>query len=177
VTSVCTGSFVLAAAGLLSGRRATTHWAWCDTLASAYPDITVEPDSIYVRDGNVWTAAGVTSGIDLALALVAEDRGHALAAEVARQLVVYLRRSGGQSQFSAPLAAQSNAQSNARAHARSTQSTGELQHLLAWIVDNLARDLTVPALAAKVHLSERQFTRVFKAAVGATPAEHVEAYA
>jgi transcriptional regulator GlxA family with amidase domain len=103
---VCSGAFLLAAAGLLDGRRAATHWAECNLLASGYPAVEVDRDSIYVRDGNTWTSAGVTAGIDLALALVAEDYGRKAAAAVARQLVVYLRRSGGQAQFSALLAAQ-----------------------------------------------------------------------
>ena len=107
VTSVCSGAFLLAAAGLLDGRRATTHWAECALLGRDYPAVSVEPDSIYVHDGNVWTSAGVTAGIDLALALVADDHGRQAAAVVARRLVVYLRRSGGQAQFSVLLAAQS----------------------------------------------------------------------
>jgi transcriptional regulator GlxA family with amidase domain len=162
VTSVCSGAFVLAAAGLLSGRRATTHWAECELLAGAYADVTVQPDAIYVHDGNVWTSAGVTAGIDLALALVADDHGHPAAAAVARQLVVYLQRSGGQAQFSALLAAQA-------------ADTAPLRDLLPWIRDHLTEDLSVPALARRVNLSERQFTRVFKAETGATAAQHVEA--
>jgi transcriptional regulator GlxA family with amidase domain len=106
VTSVCSGAFMLAEAGLLEGRRATTHWAECGLLNDTYADVTVEPDAIYVHDGNVWTSAGVTAGIDLALALVADDHGHQAAATIARQLVVYLQRSGGQAQFSALLAGQ-----------------------------------------------------------------------
>jgi transcriptional regulator GlxA family with amidase domain len=163
VTSVCSGAFLLAAAGLLDGRRATTHWAECALLERDYPTVTVEPDSIYVHDGNVWTSAGVTAGIDLALALVADDHGRRAAATVARRLVVYLRRSGGQAQFSPMLAAQSAANEE------------PIRDLLAWLPDHLADDLSVPALAARAHLSERQFGRVFKAEVGATPAEHVEA--
>ena len=106
VTSVCTGAFVLAAAGLLDDRRATTHWRWCPQLAAMYPRLRVDANAIYVRDGEVWTSAGITAGIDLALALVADDHGQQLAAAVARELVVYLRRAGGQTQFSVPLAAQ-----------------------------------------------------------------------
>jgi transcriptional regulator GlxA family with amidase domain len=162
VTSVCSGAFLLAAAGLLDGRRATTHWADCELLASDYPLVAVEPDSIFVRDDNVWTSAGVTAGIDLALALVADDHGRRAAGEVARQLVVYLRRSGGQAQFSAVLAAQSSDHEPVR-------------DVLVWVTDNLIQDLSVPALAARANLSERQFSRVFKAEVGITPAEHVEA--
>ncbi|WP_315092801.1 GlxA family transcriptional regulator [uncultured Cellulomonas sp.] len=162
VTSVCSGAFVLAAAGLLAGRRATTHWAECGLLGDTYADVTVDRDAIYVHDGNVWTSAGVTAGIDLALALVADDHGHQAAATVARQLVVYLQRSGGQAQFSALLAGQ-------------TADTEPVRDLLAWIRDHLADDLSVPALARHVNLSERQFTRVFKSEVGETAASHVEA--
>jgi transcriptional regulator GlxA family with amidase domain len=162
VTSVCSGAFVLAAAGLLDGHRATTHWAECSLLATGYPRVAVEPDAIYVRDGRLWTSAGVTAGIDLALALVADDHGRPAAAAVARQLVVYLRRSGGQAQFSAVLAAQS-------------ADSEPLRELLAWLPDHLADDLSVPALAHRVSLSERQFRRVFTAEVGLTPADHVEA--
>jgi transcriptional regulator GlxA family with amidase domain len=122
----------------------------------------VDRDSIYVRDGTTWTSAGVTAGIDLALALVAEDYGRKAAAAVARQLVVYLRRSGGQSQFSALLAAQD-------------ADSEPVQDLLSWLPDHLAEDLTVPKLARQANLSERHFSRVFKAEVGATPADHIEA--
>ncbi|MGC5172180.1 GlxA family transcriptional regulator [Microbacterium sp. DT81.1] len=162
VTSVCSGAFLLAAAGLLDGRRATTHWADCALLAGDYPLVSVEPDAIYVHDDDVWTSAGVTAGIDLALALVADDHGPRAAGEVARQLVVYLRRSGGQAQFSAVLAAQSSDHEPVR-------------DVLTWLNDNLTADLSIPALALHAHLSDRQFSRVFKAEVGITPAEHVEA--
>jgi len=162
ITSVCSGAFVLAAAGLLAGRRATTHWAECGALGDTYADVTVEPDAIYVHDGDVWTSAGVTAGIDLALALVADDHGHQAAAAVARQLVVYLQRSGGQTQFSALLAAQA-------------ADTEPIRNLLAWIRDHLTDDLTLPALARQASVSERQLTRVFKAQVGTTAASHVEA--
>ena len=162
VTSVCSGAFLLAAAGLLQGRRATTHWADCAQLDTSYADITVEPDAIYIRDGNIWTSAGVTAGIDLALALVADDHGHQAAATVARQLVVYLQRSGGQAQFSALLAGQA-------------ADTEPMRDLLSWLRDHLTDDLSIPALARQINLSERQFTRVFRAQVGATAADHVEA--
>jgi transcriptional regulator GlxA family with amidase domain len=162
VTSVCSGAFVLAAAGLLDGRRATTHWAKCDLLDERYESITVDADAIYVRDGNVWTSAGITAGIDLALALVADDNGHEAAATVARHLVVYLRRTGGQAQFSALLAGQA-------------ADTEPVRELLSWLRDHLAEDLSVAALARQINLSERQFTRVFKSEVGATAADHVEA--
>ena len=162
VTSVCSGAFVLAAAGLLDGRRATTHWAECGLLDESYADVTVDLDAIYVHDGNVWTSAGVTAGIDLALALVADDHGHQAAATVARQLVVYLQRSGGQAQFSSLLAGQA-------------ADTEPVRDLLSWLRDHLTDDLSVAALARQINLSERQFTRVFKAEVGATAADHVEA--
>ena len=162
VTSVCSGAFVLAAAGLLDGRRATTHWAACDMLGANYSEVTVDPDAIYVHDGNVWTSAGVTAGIDLTLALVADDHGHRAAATVARHLVVYLQRSGGQAQFSAVMAGQA-------------ADTQPIRELLSWLRDNLDADLSLPALARQINLSERQFTRVFKAEVGATAADHVEA--
>ena len=140
VTSVCSGAFLLAAAGLLDGRRATTHWAECDLLERGYPNVTVAPDDIYVHDGNVWTSAGVTAGIDLALALVADDHGRQAAATVARQLVVYLRRSGGQAQFSALLAAQS-------------ADSEPVRDLLSWLPDHLTEDLSITALAGQVNLS------------------------
>src|SRR3954451_2415706 len=161
VTSVCTGAFVLAAAGLLEGRRATTHWAECDDLAITYPNVTVDTDAIYVQDGNFWTSAGITAGIDLALALVAADHGGPAATRIARQLVVYLQRSGGQAQFSLILAGQ-------------TADNRPVRDLLSWVRDHLTEDLSVPALARHVNLSERQFTRVFKAQVGITAADHVE---
>lgn len=162
VTSVCSGAFLLAAAGLLDGRRATTHWAECAQLEREYPSVSVEPDAIYVNDGNVWTSAGVTAGIDLALALVADDHGRKAAAIVARRLVVYLRRSGGQGQYSALLAAQST-------------NDEPIRDVLDWVPDHLTDDLSIPSLSARAHLSERQFSRVFKSEVGISPAEHVEA--
>ena len=162
VTSVCSGAFVLAAAGLLDGRRATTHWAECQQLERDHPHVTVETDAIYVRDGDTWTSAGVTAGIDLALALVDEDHGRQAAAVVARHVVVYLRRSGGQAQYSALLAAQA-------------VDSEPVRDLLAWLPDHLVDDLSVPALAARLHLSERHFSRLFRAQVRTTPADHVEA--
>jgi transcriptional regulator GlxA family with amidase domain len=162
VTSVCTGALILARAGLLDGRRATTHWAWCDYLASRYPAVRVEPRPIFVRDGNVATSAGVTAGMDLALALVEEDLGPEVALEVARWLVLFLRRPGGQSQFSAQLAAQ-------------TAERAPLRELQAWIPDHLAEDLSVPALARRACMSERNFARAFRRETGRTPAAYVEA--
>jgi transcriptional regulator GlxA family with amidase domain len=161
VTSVCTGSFVLAAAGLLHGKRATTHWVACDYLARLHPEITVEPDPIFVRDGNVWTSAGVTAGMDLALALVAEDRGRDVALRVARQLVMYVQRPGGQSQFSAQLGAQFAARD-------------PLRELQTWINEHPEADHAVERLAARVAMSPRHFARVFRGEVGCTPAQYVE---
>jgi transcriptional regulator GlxA family with amidase domain len=159
--SVCTGALVLAAAGLLDGRRATTHWGFCDLLADRHPNVEVEPDQIYVRDGDVWTSAGVTAGIDLFLALVDADHGAEVAHEVARDLVVFVRRPGGQSQFSAQLQTEP---------ARSP-AIAELQR---WLPDHLDDDLTVAALARHAGLSQRQFARAFAAEVGTTPAVYVE---
>ena len=161
VASVCTGAFVLAAAGLLDDRRATTHWRWCPDLATRYPRVRVDPDAIYVRDGDVWTSAGITAGIDLALALVADDHGQKMSATVARELVVYLRRAGGQTQFSAPLSAQ-------------VAEREPLRDLLDWINAHPDDDLSVAALARRMHLSDRQLSRVFKAELGVTPGDHVE---
>ena len=161
VTSVCTGAFLLARAGLLDGRRATTHWNACAALARHYPSIEVEPDPIFVRDGNVYTSAGVTAGIDLALALVEEDLGREAALTVARDLVLFIRRPGGQAQFSAGLAGQ----------AASRPGVRELQ---AWIADHLDDDLSVPALAERAFMSPRNFARVFAREVGVTPAAYVE---
>jgi transcriptional regulator GlxA family with amidase domain len=159
--SVCSGSFLLAEAGLLDGRRATTHWMWCDSLAQRYPRVRVDPDPIFVRDGNVWTSAGVTAGMDLALALVEDDLGREIALHTARQMVLFLRRPGGQSQFSAQLATQ----------AADRQPLRELQ---AWVVDHPEADCSVPALAQRVAMSPRNFARVFLRQIGLTPAQYVE---
>ena len=161
VTSVCSGAFVLAQAGLLAGRRATTHWEWCDLLAQLYPDVRVEPDSIYVADGDVYTSAGVTAGMDLALALVEEDQGPQAAREIAQQLVIFLRRPGGQSQFSAQFAAQ-------------PAEREPLRELQAWIAANPAADLSVAALAERAAMSPRNFARAFRRETGMTPAAYVE---
>jgi transcriptional regulator GlxA family with amidase domain len=160
-TSVCTGAYLLAAAGLLDGRRATTHWEWCAGLAERHPAVEVDPDPVWVRDGDVWTSAGVTAGIDLALALVEDDLGAQVALAVARELVVFLKRPGGQSQFSGALAAQ-----------QATRPA--LRELQAWIAGHLDQDLSVAALAAKAGLSERSFARAFRAEIGQTPAAYVE---
>ena len=161
VASVCSGAFALAAAGLLDGRRATTHWGWCDALAESFPTVTVEPDRIFVRDGEVWTSAGVTAGIDLALAMVEEDCGRDVALAVARRLVVFLKRPGGQSQFSAQLSGQ----------LAERQPIGDLQ---AWIVEHLDADLSVERLADRAAMSVRNFSRTFAREVGVTPARFVE---
>jgi len=161
VASVCTGAFLLARAGLLDGRRATTHWAWCEELARRFPQVAVERDPIFVADGNVRTSAGVTAGMDLALALVEEDLGPRAALEVARQLVLFVRRPGGQAQFSAGLAAQAQ-------HA-------PLRELQAWMADHLDADLGVEALAARAHMSPRSFARAFRRETATTPAAYVEA--
>ena len=159
--SICTGALVLAKAGLLEGRRATTHWNWCDELAQNYPSVTVDPDPIYVKDGNCYTSAGVTAGIDMTLALVEEDLGSELALRIARMMVVFLRRPGGQSQFSATLAAQS-------------QDHRLFGDLLAWIADNIRRDLSIDVLARRAAMSPRNFARLFTQELGRTPGMHVE---
>ncbi|MQS36352.1 GlxA family transcriptional regulator [Streptomyces katsurahamanus] len=159
--SVCTGALLLAEAGLLDGRRATTHWAACDGFARAYPRVTVDPDPIFVRDGGVATSAGVTAGIDLALALVEEDHGRDIALTVARYLVVFLRRPGNQAQFSAQLSAQ-------------TARREPLREVQRWIAEHPDGDLSVPALAARARLSPRHFARAFRAETGVTPGRYAE---
>ena len=161
VTSVCTGAAILAAAGVLDGKRATTHWAFADWLAKRWPSIDVDPDAIFINDGQVWTSAGVTAGMDLALALVAADHGPELAHTVATWLVMFVRRAGGQSQFSPQL----------RAAAPTSPS---LQSLLSRLPGELAGDLTVRRLAERAGMSERTFARAFRAETGVTPAAHVE---
>ena len=161
VTSVCTGAWLLAAAGLLDGYAATTHWSSCDDLAAQHPDVVVHPDRIFVRDRDRWTSAGVTAGIDLFLAIVEHDHGPDLAHEVARWLVVFARRPGGQSQFSAQL----------RAKPATTASIAELQR---WVTDHLDENLTVEALAGHASMSPRTFARFFVRETGLTPAAYVE---
>ena len=161
VTSVCTGAAALAAAGVLDGRRATTHWAWAGWLAKHWPEVQVDPDAIFVQDGHVWTSAGVTAGMDLALALVAEDHGPEVAHTVAGWLVMFVRRGGGQSQFSPQL----------RAAAPRHPS---LQSLVATLPDRLGDDLSVTRLATDAGMSARTFARAFRSETGVTPAAHVE---
>lgn len=161
-TSVCTGAFVLAAAGLLDGRPATTHWPWCQALARRFPAVEVRPDAIWVRDGDVWTSAGVTAGMDLALALVEADDGPGRALEVARELVLFLKRPGGQAQFSAALTAQAAA-------------VPALRQLQEWLPGHLAEDLSLPRLARRAGMPERSFTRAFRREIGQPPAAYVEA--
>ena len=158
--SVCTGAYLLAKTGILDGRRAATHWSFCDDLARSFPAVRVEPDPIFVRDGPVWTSAGVTAGIDLALALLEEDLGRDVALAVARYLVVFLKRPGGQAQFSAALSLQAGEAPFGKLH--------------AWIDANLARDLSLSTLAAEAGMSERSFSRHYLEATGLTPARAVE---
>jgi transcriptional regulator GlxA family with amidase domain len=160
VASVCTGIYGVAPSGLLDGRRVTTHWRFADEVQARFPRLRVEADMIYVRDGRFATSAGVTAGIDLALALIEEDAGPEVALAVARELVVYLRRSGGQSQYSTPLKLQ-------------VDSRDPIREVAAFIAQNLDRDLSVERLAAKVHLSPRQFSRRFAELLGVAPAGFV----
>jgi transcriptional regulator GlxA family with amidase domain len=161
VTSVCSGSFLLARAGLLEGRTVTTHWASTAELARRHPELTVDPKPIFVRDGNVWTSAGVTSGMDLSLALVEEDLGRDIAIEVARWLVLFLQRPGGQAQFSSHLTAQ-------------LAERQPLRELQSWVADNLDADLRVETLADRAAMSPRNFARFFRREIGMTPAAYVE---
>lgn len=161
IVSVCTGAHVLAAAGILDGRSATTHWATAGALAAGHRDTAVASDAIFVQDGNVWTSAGVSAGIDLALALVAADHGDETARRVAQWLVVHLRRSGGQRQFSALLGPRRSV-------------TGRLEGLLAWLPDHLVEDLSVERLAAQVNVSPRHLSRLLRDEIGTTPGALVE---
>jgi transcriptional regulator GlxA family with amidase domain len=160
VASVCTGAFLLGAAGALDGRRAVTHWSYCDELARRHPAVRVESDPIFVRDGSVWTSAGVTAGIDLALALVEEDLGRSTALAVARYLVVFLKRPGGQAQFSEALSLQT--------------AEDEFGALHGWISRHLADDLSLPRLARQAGMSERSFSRHYARATGVTPQRAIE---
>lgn len=158
--SICSGAYILAQAGLLDGRRATTHWQRCPDFAKRYPQVRLEPDRIFVRDGNIWTSAGITAGIDLSLALIAEDLGEDIARAVAQQLVVYHRRPGGQSQFSALL--------------EMGGQGGRFAALLDWMRERLAEPLSVERMADRAAMSPRHFARAFAAETGMTPAKAVE---
>ncbi|NUT28929.1 MAG: helix-turn-helix domain-containing protein [Streptomyces sp.] len=161
VTSVCVGAHILAAAGLLDGKRATTHWSTAPQLAADHPAVRVDPDPIFIREeGEVWTGAGISACLDLSLALVAEDFGEQVALRVARQLVMYLKRPGGQSQFSVPL--------------ETVSTTRRIEDLRHHILNNIGSRLTVPELAAYAHVSDRQLTRIFKTELGTTPHAYVE---
>jgi len=159
IGSICTGAFVLAAAGLANGRRLATHWAYCDRLEEQYPGLTVERDAIFVEDSGLWSSAGITSGLDLALAMVEQDHGRELALMVARRLVVFLKRPGGQSQFSVPLQAQS--------------AEGPLAELVSWVTRNPAADYRVETLAERSKISPRTLHRLFRATFGQTPAQWI----
>ena len=161
ISSICTGAFLLAAAGLLDGKRVATHWKYAAELAKRFPHTRVDPDPIYIRDGNTYTSAGVTAGMDLTLAMVEEDLGSPIALSVARELVLYLRRPGGQSQFSTALSLQGS-------------DRKQIEEICSWAVDNLEDDLAVEKLAAKARMSPRHFARVFLKDTGMTPARFVE---
>ncbi|WP_123969146.1 GlxA family transcriptional regulator [Streptomyces sp. TLI_185] len=161
VASVCVGAHILAAAGLLDGKRATTHWSTAQRLAADHPAVRVDPDPIFIREeGEVWTGAGISACLDLSLALVAEDFGEPVALRVARELVMYLKRPGGQSQFSVPL--------------EQVSTTRRIEDLRHHILSNLDQRLTVPDLAAYAHVSDRQLTRIFKTELGTTPHAYIE---
>ncbi|WP_027584148.1 GlxA family transcriptional regulator [Bradyrhizobium sp. Ai1a-2] len=160
IASVCSGAYILAEAGLLDGRRATTHWQRTKHFLSAYPKVKLEPDRIFTRDDNIWTSAGITAGIDLALAMITEDYGEEIAQKTARHLVLYHRRSGGQSQFSSLLELKA--------------SNGRFGPLLAWAREHLDAPLTVEDMAEKAGMSSRHFTRAFVAETGTTPSKAVE---
>ena len=159
--SICTGTFILAAAGVLKGRRAATHWAYCDRLQQLHPDLLVERDAIFIEDDGVWTSAGVTAGMDMALAMVEQDWGRELALLVARRLVLFLKRPGGQSQFSVPLRIQA-------------EGDGPIPRLVSWIIDNPEADLRTPSLAEHAAMSDRTFHRLFVRSTGQTPGDFVE---
>lgn len=161
VVSVCTGAYVLAAAGLLDGRRAVTHWAHCRELAERYPRVRVEKDPIFIKDGNIFTSAGVTAGMDLALALVEMDHGKELALEVAREMVMFMKRPGSQAQFSRHLSAQ-------------MAPGGQIRDVQLWLLENLSREIKVDSLADRAAMSLRTFNRRFKEATGLTPATYVQ---
>lgn len=161
IASICTGAFVLAAAGILDGKQAVTHWSFCDRLAREFPAVSVKPDPIFLQDGNIYTSAGITAGIDLSLALIEEDLGHNAALTVARQLVMFFVRPGGQSQYSHMLS-------------RQTRASQPLRELQVWIMEHLQENLTVERLAAQIGLSPRHFTRVCLREVGMNPGQLVD---
>ncbi len=161
VGSICTGLFILAQTGMLNGRQVTTHWRHADEAAERFPEITIIADDLYLRDGKIFTTAGVTAGIDMALALIEDDLGPSAALEVARRLVVFVRRPGDQRQYSSALQ-------------RQAKASGEFADLAAWIADNVAGDLSSETLAERVGLSERQFRRRFSETFGETPTRHIE---
>ena len=161
VASVCTGLEALAQAGLMNGRRATTHWRFAAAMAKKFPRMLIDSNDIYQQDGKYYSSAGITAGIDLSLSLISGDLGEKVAMAVARELVVYLKRSGGQAQFSEPLQFQ-------------TQSSDGFSDLAAWMLRNLKKDLSVEILAARVNLGGRHFSRRFKSVFGLPPAEYVE---
>jgi transcriptional regulator GlxA family with amidase domain len=163
VASVCLGAFVLAWTGALDGKRAATHWRYCPRLQDGFPNIRVEPNAIFVQDGRVWSSAGVSAGIDLALAMIEEDFGHTIALDIARRLVVFLKRPGGQSQFSTVLAAQAS------------DVEGRFSALHAWIIENIASELKVETLAERAGMTPRTFARTYVSRTGMTPANGVEA--
>lgn len=160
--SVCTGAFLLAATGQLDGRRAATHWGWVDRLQQRHPKVMVDANALFIQDGTVWTSAGVTAGIDMTLALIEADHGHPIAIKTARQLVMFIKRAGGQSQFSVPLAAQA-------------RDDGNFATLHSWIAAHLAEKLGVERMAFQAGMSLRTFVRIYAAKVGRTPAKTVEA--
>ncbi len=160
VTSVCVGAHLLAAAGLLDGKRATTHWSTARQLAADHPEVEVDADPIFIREGDVWTGAGISACLDLSLALIADDLGEAVALRVARQLVMYLKRQSGQSQFSVPL--------------EQISATRRIEDLRHHILRNIGRRLTVADLAAFAHVSDRHLARIFKTELGMTPHAYIE---
>jgi transcriptional regulator GlxA family with amidase domain len=162
IASVCSGAFLLAEAGRLDGRRATTHWGSTDQFRRRYPQVTLDPDRIFVRDGEIWTSAGITAGIDLALALVEDDLGSEIARHTAQQLVVHQRRPGGQSQFSGLV--------------EMGGRSGRFRELIEWIRANVSESLTVERLADRAAMSPRHFARAFTAETGTTPAKTVERF-
>ena|ERR1700756_2487920 len=161
VASICTGAFALAAAGILDGKRAVTHWRFCDRLAREFPKVSVNPDAIYLRDGSIYTSAGITAGIDLTLALVEEDHGHKTALDIARQLVMFLVRPGGQAQYSHMLS-------------RQAVTSEPLRELQVWMLENLKEDLTVESLADRMGVSARHFSRVCQRETNMNPGQFVD---